>query len=240
MKRIVLFVLLVAWTSAAVAQHARIYRTPVKRASLAGVEYHNFSRTAQTIDLAGENILLYAPTVRGVAFTSGHSFLLHERPFFRLIHLGFDVNWFDAEYANWQRRIDGHGKWMHKADISIGAGPALHFSPVGRLGVHLYFHYDPTLSVVTHNFAGDEDGKFELVAGYASYFSSGFALSWDIFSLGAEWRHGEGIYHGIRIPDVTITPDRIIDEIIDLDIKDALDRCRHTMRGWRLFLSFRF
>jgi hypothetical protein len=204
------------------------------------VEYRNFSRTAQTIDLAGKNTLLFAPTVHGVAFTTGHSFLFHERPLLRVIHFGFDVTWFDAEYAGWRHRIDGHGKWMHKLDVAIGVGPALHLSPVGRLGIHLYVHYDPTLSVVTHNFAGDEEGKFELVAGYASYFSTGLALSWDIFSIGAEYRHGGGVYRGIRIPDVTVTPDRIIDEILDLDIKDALDRQRHTMRGWRAYIGFRF
>jgi hypothetical protein len=240
MKRIVILLCLVVWATGVDAQHSSFYRSPVKRASMAGVEYHNFSRTWQNIDLSGKDILIFAPTLRGIAFTTGHSFLLHERPLLRVIHFGFDATWFDMEYGNWRRRIDGHGKWMHKVDVAIGAGPAIHFSPWRRLGIHLYFHYDPTLSVVTHNFAGDEDGKFEFVAGYASYFSSGLALSWDIFSIGAEYRHGGGTYRGIRIPDITISPDRVIDELLDFGIKNVLDRERHTMRGWRVYLSLRF
>ncbi len=62
---------------------------------------------------------------------------------------------------------------MHKLDMGIGLGPAVHLSPYDRLGIHAYFRFSPTVSLVTHNFAGDEDGKFELVTGYASYFSTG-------------------------------------------------------------------
>jgi hypothetical protein len=112
-------------------------------------------------------------------------------------------------------------------------------SPTRRLGIHVYFHFDPTLSLVTHNIAGDEDGKFEVVVGYASYFSSGVALSWNVFALGAEYRHGGGLYHGVRIPDVTISPENI-GKILNLSIKDALDHQRHIMRGWRVYVSFRF
>jgi hypothetical protein len=203
------------------------------------VEYHNISRTWQTIDLAGKNTLLFAPTIHGVSLTSGHSFLLHEQPLLRLIHFGFDVTWADIEYGNWQHKIDGNKKWMHKVDVAVGVGPALHVSPTRRLGLHVYWHYDPTLSTVTHNFAGSDDGKFELVAGYASYFSAGAALSWSVFSVGGEYRHGGGVYHGLRVPDVTVSPDAI-DDLLDLQIKDALDKQRHVMRGWRLYLSFRF
>jgi hypothetical protein len=204
------------------------------------VAFHNFSRTWQTIDRAGENTLLFAPTVKGVAFTRGHSFLFHSKPLLRLVHFGFDAVWFDIEYGNWRRRIGGQHKWMHKLDASTGAGPALHLSPAPRLGLHAYFHYRPTLSAVTHNFAGDEEGKFELVAGYASYCSTGLALSWDFISIGGEYRHGGGRYGGVKIPDVTISPDRIIDDILDFEIRDALENQRHTMRGWRAYVSFRF
>lgn len=243
MRRIVIVLCAIAWVGNAVAQsrygNHSPYNSPVERSTLAGVEYHNFARTWQTIDLAGENTLLFSPVVHGVAFTTGHSFLVHEKPLLRVIHFGFDATWFDIEYGNWRKHIDGHGKWMHKLDMAIGAGPAIHVSPVRRLGIHGYLHYNPTLSMVAHNFAGDEDGKFELVAGYASYFSTGLALSWDAFSIGGEYRHGGGLYHGVRIPDITVSA-ADLDELLNFDIKDALDRQRHTMRGWRLYLSFRF
>lgn len=184
-------------------------------------------------------MLIFSPVVRGIAFTTGHSFLLHEKPLLKVFHFGFDATWFDFGYGNWRHKVDGHGKWMHKIDAAIGAGPALHISPWRRFGIHTYIRYNPTLSIVAHNFAGDTDGKFELVAGYASYFSTGLALSWDAFSVGGEYLHGGGTYRGIRIPDVTVSPDNI-DDLLDLDIKDALDKQRHTMRGWRAYISFRF
>ncbi|MDR1671182.1 MAG: hypothetical protein LBR57_01540 [Alistipes sp.] len=243
MKRIAILLcalaLVLASATIAGAQPATRHNSPVKRSSIAGVEYHNISRTWQTIDLAGKNILIYAPTLRGVALTSGHSFLFHERPLLRFIHFGFDATWYDIEYANWLHHVDGHGKWMHKLDMAVGLGPAIHLSPTRRFGVHIYFHYNPTLSLVTHNFAGTDDGKFEVVVGYASYMATGLALSWDVFSLGGEYRHGGGRYHGIRIPDITVSPENITD-LLDLRIKDALDNQRHTMRGWRVYLSFRF
>jgi hypothetical protein len=238
MKRIAFLLCALVCTLTAGAQ-ARRHNSPQNRASIGGVEYHNISRTSQTIDLAGKNMLLYAPTIHGVALTTGHSFLVHEKPLLRIVHFGFDTTWFDIEYGNWRRRVDGHGKWMHKLDMAVGLGPAIHVSPTRRLGVHAYFHYNPTLSFITHNFAGNEEGKFEIVAGYASYFSTGLAVSWSVFSLGGEYRHGGGLYHGIRVPDVTISPDHIGD-LLDLRMKDALDHQRHTMRGWRVYISFRF
>lgn len=239
MKRIVILSCALLWVSAAAAQWGYHYRSPVERSSLAGVEYHNIALTWQTIDLAGKNTLLYAPTIRGIAFTTGHSFLVHERPVLRIVHFGFDATWFDIEYGRWQHRVDGNKKWMHKLDAGIGLGPAIHLSPFGRFGIHAYVHYQPTMSLVTHNFAGDEDGKFEIVTGFASYFSTGLAVSWDAFSVGGEYRHGGGTYRGLRIPDVTIAL-KDISELLDLDIHDALDKQRHTMRGWRLYVSFRF
>jgi hypothetical protein len=238
MKRIVILLCALAPIVAGARGRHHDY-TPTERAGFRGAEYHNISLSWQTIDLAGKNVLIFAPTTRGIAFTTGHSFLVHERPLLRIINIGFDATWFDIEYGNWRKRIDGDHKWMHKADVAIGIGPALHLNPFGRFGVHAYFRYNPTFSTVTHNFAGDEDGKFELVAGFANYFTTGLAISWSAFSVGGEYRHGGGVYHGIRIPDVTLSP-KDIDELLDLDIRDAFDRQRHTMRGWRVYFSLQF
>jgi hypothetical protein len=215
----------------------------MNRATLAGMEYNNLSRTWQTIDLSGKDILIYSPLLKGVALTAGHSFFVHERPLVHIVHFGFDVTWFDMEYGHWRKKIDGNRKWMHKIDMSIGIGPAVHVSPFRWFGVHAYFHYNPTLSSVTHNLAGDEDGKFELVTGFANYFSTGLAVSWSVFSIGGEYRHGGGKYRGIHIPDVTLSETDIakdIDNLLDLRMKDALDKQTHRMRGWRVYLSFRF
>jgi hypothetical protein len=203
------------------------------------VEFHHFALTSQKIDLIGKETLVFAPIIRGVALTTGHSFLVHEKPLARIARFGFDINWFDIEYGNWWKKIDSHNKWMHKLDLAMGIGPAVHLSPFDRIGVHGYFRYSPTISLVAHNFAGGEEGKFELVAGYASYFSAGLAVSWSAFSLGGEYRFGRGVYNGIRIPDVTVSP-KEIDELANLNIKDVLDKERHRMSGWRLCFGFRF
>jgi hypothetical protein len=243
MKTAAIVLCALVWTSAAGAVRDRRHNSPLRRATLAGIEYKNISRTWQTIDLSGKDILVFSPVVSGVAVTAGHSFLVHERPLAHIVHFGFDVTWFDLEYGYWYKKIDGNHKWMHKVDVAVGVGPAVHVSPFRRFGVHAYFHYNPTYSFVTHNFAGDEEGKFELVSGFASYFSTGLAVSWSVFSIGGEYRHGGGLYRGIHIPDVTFSSTDIakdIDEIVDFETKDMLDRKRHRMSGWRLYLSFRF
>ena len=214
--------------------------TPERYAGLPGVEFHHIARTHQKIDLVGENSLAFAPVLRGVALTTGHSFLVHEKPLARIIRFGFDAVWFDVEYGNWQKPVDNHKRWMHKLDLGMGIGPAVHLAPFDRLGVHAYFRYNPTLSLVAHNFAGDEGGKFELVAGYASYFSTGLAVSWSAFSLGGELRYGRGTYKGIRIPDVTVSSPQDVSQLIDLEITHALDKERHRMSGWRIYICFRF
>ena len=248
MKKMAILLCVLLGTTPTGAQRRHGDNTPEGFAGLPGVEFRHFAYTRQKIALAGENTLVFAPVTRGIAFTTGHSFLVHERPLARIIRFGFDAAWFDIEYGNWQKRIDNHKKWLHKLDLGIGIGPAVHLSPFDRLGVHAYFRYNPTLSLVAHNFAGDEEGKFELVTGYASYFSTGLSVSWSAFSVGGEVRYGRGTYRGVRIPDVTLPPENLLalpdlatlPELPDLDMKDALDKQRHRMNGWRIYLSFRF
>lgn len=131
---------------------------------------------------------------------------------------------------------------------ALAAGPQI----AGAQAKHRYDRHDRSSHTERSSLAGveyhnisrtwqkiDLAGKNTLVAGYASYFSTELAVSWDAFSFGGEYRHGGGTYRGIRIPDVTISPEHI-EGLLDLSLKDALDKQRHTMRGWRLYLSFRF
>lgn len=243
-KKLTILLCILTWAACAGAQQTfRITRHGVlparERTIVSGVDYHNISRTWQKIDLAGENTLVFAPVLRGVAITSGHSFFFHDRPFLRIINLGIDMNWIDLEYGNWKKDIDGDGKWMHKVDLGIGGGPSIYLRPTRKMWIYAYFRYNPTVSLVAHNFAGDEDGKFELVVGYASYFSTGLGISWGPFSVSGEYRYGGGKYSGIRIPDVTISREDI-DDLLGLTIRDALSKQRHTMHGWRLSFGFRF
>lgn len=248
MKRsIIILVLLLACAAAA---DARSYITdrlhapsnPWRRSTLAGNSYHNLALTWQKLDLIGTNTLTFAPQMRGLAITSGHSFMIHERPLWKIFHIGFDVTWIDAEGARWRRTIAKEHKWIQKLDLGIGAGPALHISPGGRFGMHLYARYMPTYSLLMHNFAGAEDGTFEVAQGLSRYFTSGFAISWDTFSVGAEYRHGTGRYRGVKIPDISLDGGQIalIDNLLSLNLNDALDRQRINVHGLRVYLSFRF
>lgn len=213
-----------------------------RRSMLAGNAWHNLGFTHQKIDLAGTNTLKFAPRLKGVSISSGHSFMVHERPLWRVVHLGFDVAWVDAEVGRWSRQVDGARKWMQKFDLGIGAGPGVHISPGGRFGVHLYMRYMPTYSIVMHNFAGEEDGNLEIVQGLAQYIAGGLAVSWDAFSVGAEYRRGGGRYSGVKVPDITVDAGglELVEDLMNLRAKDALDKQKHTMRGLRLYISFRF
>ncbi len=208
---------------------------PSRSPGLEGVEYHNFGFSSQRVTLDGTDVLPFVPILKGGGLTTGHSFYFHRRPIRDVVRFGFDINWIAADYVSWKGRVEGRKKWIHKFDMGMGIGPSLHLTPFRDLGIHVFFRFDPTVSFIAHNCAGDVDGKFELVAGFASYFSTGVAVSWSAFSIGGEFRFGGGKYRGVRIPDVTISR-----EEIDLGLDDALNRQRHKMRGYRVYLSFRF
>jgi hypothetical protein len=214
---------------------------PSLSGSLAGVDYHTVGRAFQNISLVGTNAPDYSSTMKGFTFAVGHSFPLHQRPILKIVHVGLDVTWFDAEYGYWRRKLDEFRKWMYKLDVAVGVGPAIHLRPSGRLNrfaVHIYGRFHPTMSLVAHNIPVASGNRFELVSGYASYASTGVAVSWDAFSVGAEWRFGGGRYRGIRLADLTVSDDDA--SSFGISPEDLLTHQRHRMRGSRLYVSFRF
>lgn len=234
MKNIVIILCALLWTGIASGEGNDSSRQP-RRSGLEGVSFHNFGYSIQKVTLNGKHILDSTPTLTGVGLTTGHSFYAHRKPIGGMIRLGFDVVWFDFDYAMWKERISKRKKWVNKFDIGMGLGPAIHLFPVDDLGIHAYFRFDPTVSVLAHNCAGDEEGKFELMAGFATYFSTGAIVSWRVFSIGGEFRFGGGKYRAIRIPDVTVSRDEI-----DLNLDDALNRQRQKMVGGRIYFGLRF
>ncbi len=127
----------------------------------------------------------------GAAFSTGRTFVLHGRePIARMLYIGFDATWFDVNYA---QLGDASGLLkINQADLGLfGVGPSVHIMPVGQLGIHAYFRYQPTLAT----FFGGDNG---FTGGYASMFVSGGAISYGVISLGIEARWGSGKYSDVK------------------------------------------
>lgn len=123
----------------------------------------------------------------GAAFTSGRSYIVTPviGGFFRA---GIDATWFDINYANFKFTDGDEKSALHNADISVHIGASVHFTPISKLGVHGYFRYAPTYSVLY------DTSETRVAGGYGSIFVSGGAVSFGVISVGAEYRWGKGNY----------------------------------------------
>jgi hypothetical protein len=177
----------------------------------------------------------------GLGLSMGRSFILHKNPIGGIFRIGIDATWIDLNYGYWNRRMpnvtsQSRKSWMHKTDVGLGVGLGLHLNPVKRLGIHAYFRYNPTFSALFHNMLLDET---EIDGGYASYFTTGGAISWGVVSLGAEARFGGGTYHTLNTPELDYNGG-IYDDDFKIEINNLFDKQKHKLKGLRVYVSFRF
>lgn len=193
-------------------------------------KYRNISFATQKMSL-GDNDFGDASKF-GFGFTTGRSYILHKQPIAGMLRIGIDATWFDITYGNWNNKVMDEKYWMHKVDIGMGVGVGVHVNPVSKLGVHAYFRYNPTFSGIFQNMLTSE---LEIDGGYASYFTTGGAVSWGVISLGVEARFGGGKYHALKAPSFGDD-----DDDIDIEFDGMLDKVKHKLRGMRAYVSFRF
>jgi hypothetical protein len=177
----------------------------------------------------------------GMGLSMGRSFILHKKPIGGMFRIGIDATWIDLNYGYWNRRMpllttQSHKSWMHKTDVGLGVGLGLHLNPVSRLGIHAYCRYNPTFSMLLHNMLLDET---EIDGGYASYFTTGGAISWGVISLGVEARFGGGTYHTLNTPEVDFHGG-IYDDDFRIEIDNLFDKQKHKLKGLRAYVNFRF
>lgn len=164
------------------------------------------------IGLSGQTLSVVTPVVGrlelelnsvadwGVSVSRSRTFAVHRNPLARMIYLGIDATWVDINYAQYGDDIDvlginvsklTGGTKLHHLDVSLlGFGPSVHVFPVGKLGLHAYVKYLPTVSTI---FTAEDD--FQGSIGYASIFTLGTAVSWGVISAGFEGRFGGGRYN---------------------------------------------
>ena len=135
----------------------------------------------------------------GASLTVGRTYFLHKKPIARMIRFGIDATWFDLNYANYKLQYKYVGDYgggyyddyygdeeesysYHQAEIAMHAGPSVTVNPIDKLNVHAYFRYAPSFSILyADSFFG----------GYASYFVTGAAVSYNWIGLGVEARFGK-------------------------------------------------
>ena len=157
----------------------------------------------------------------GAGFTVGQTFYLHKKPIGGFMKFGIDATWFDINYTNHnipgskQEKKDKE-EVLHEAEVSMGVGPSLTFTPVKELNIHGYFRYAPTCSAL---YAGDD-----ISVNYASMFVGGASLSFGVIGVGIESRWGDAKHYPIELEG----------------INDDGDRLKTKFNGMRAYVTFRF
>jgi hypothetical protein len=185
-------------------------------------KYFNFAFAGQSLrdDSGSESI----KSSWGTAISTGRTFVVHRRPIADMLHIGIDATWFDLNAANYKLPLSINS---YQLDISMGVGVGVHLTPVGKLGIHLYGRYNPTLGtyLVVPGKGMDEQmedliGGFDARLAYVSGVVTGGAVSWGLVSLGFEYRMGVGNYKSV------------------LHKEDP--KVKLTTSGWRAYFGFRF
>ena len=221
-KNLFLFALVVTGALTAHAQSDDPYRD-IRR--MANKGYTNIGLSMQTMTAAESFLGIEPSSVAdwGASISRSRTFAVHRNPLARMIYLGIDATWVDINYAQHGNDVMGidlsdltNGFKMHQADISLlGFGPSVHVFPVGKLGLHAYTKYHPTIATIFST-----EDEFRGSAGYASVFTVGTAASWGVISAGVEARFGRGNY--------------------SKEFGEGVDMGRIYTSGMRLYVSLRY
>lgn len=162
-----------------------------------------------------------------VNYTNGRIFYLHDEEVAGMVRFAIDGMWTDLTYAKYTRTLPVEGKnksyKFNQFDYALNIGPSAHINPIDDVYVHTYFRYAPAYSLLT--------GDKQIYGNYATYFVTGFSVSYDFIALGFEGRFGNCNYNNIasakRIEQFMPNPDNVISK-----------RVKH--RGWRFYVSLMF
>jgi hypothetical protein len=200
--------------------------------------YTNFAYSTQMLKNFDGSIEI-GKSKFGASFLRGRTFNMHRRPIANMIYVGLDATWIDFNYANYEKHIL-HDRPLHQLDVSMGIGPSINVYPVGKLGVHAYFRFNPAWSMFLMETPKEEDDKddigFDIMGGYSSMMVSGVSVSWGVISIGAEARWGAGKYKSFHGEFLPFKIDAANGEVNPE--KDVLRKLKHS--GGRYYISLRF
>ena len=179
----------------------------------------------------------------GVALSWGKTFYLHKKPLARMIKFGIDWSWMDFNYAKYSSEcyMDEYnkeyvsGSSMHQLEYGMSFGPSVTINPVHRLKISGYFRVTPSYSLLYANET--------LYHHYATFFNTGFAVAWNVISVGCEWRWGNAKYKGLMFDENSLSDDELegLEDIPGLgDIFSDVKKQKFKTKSMRVYLSFRF
>lgn len=155
----------------------------------------------------------------GAFFAVGKTFYLHKEPILNLIKFGIDATWFDLTYAHYKPEVLWRKGTFHHAEAAVHVGPSVTVTPLDGLSVNAYFRYAPTFSAI---YSTTED-HYNL--SYATRFVCGATVSYKVIGVGVETRFGmnnidplAAFYTGA----------------------DGVDKVKTKLRGFRVFVTFRY
>lgn len=218
MKKILTFILLVAFVSVSASVSAQEYKRPPKR-------YVNFGYlTSQEMTFDNEVLSnLNAKADWGASFEAGTTYFLHKKPILGLIRIGLDYTYFDLQYAQWKYVIEDEEVPVHFGEIGMQLGPSITVSPLKWVHLKAYGRYAAT-------FSGFGDESLEsLYGGYAGLMNYGISASLKTFTFGIETRSGTGKFQEIKTDEEEIFGGEVIG-----------DKEKVKLPSTRIYFGFRF
>ena len=119
---------------------------------------------------------------------------------------------------------------QHQFEACMHVGPSITINPVDVLNVNAYFRYAPTCSAILYK---DTYGDNQLSFAFANFFVTGGAVSWNVISLGAEYRWGSAKYNVMSFDSESMMGD---------EEESPLKKVKNKMKtsGMRVYVSLRF
>lgn len=167
-----------------------------------------------------------------VGLTHGRTYYLHKKPLVGMVRLGIDATWFDMNYTNYSiSHQEGYGSTdifreydVHQLEIGMQVGPSVTVNPIGKLNMNGYFRYAPSFSGLydVNRFMGN----------YATFFTAGGAVSYNVISVGVEARWGNCWYKRLFGGDD--------DDDNGMTYNYSVSGLNTNFSGYRAYISFRF
>ena len=120
----------------------------------------------------------------GVSFAVGRIFYLHHKPILRHVRLGIDATWMDINYTNYQIMQLGYNAksslQYEQMELAAQIGPSVTIRPFGKVNIHGYVRYAPTMSAL---YANDV-----IYTAYSPYIVHGISVTRGTVGFGLESR----------------------------------------------------
>lgn len=165
----------------------------------------------------------------------------HKMPIAGMVKFGYDLSFFGVDYTKFAS-VEGELREdpddpsqmtrekldLWEVDYRWSVGPCVYVNPVSELRAGLYFHYRPTLTMLTL------DDTYSLA--YGSNFAFGGSVVWKQIAIGIEKRWGQAKYNTLSFDDEKVegTPETPVEEFLS----QKKNKIKNS--GFRVYLQYRF